>query len=95
MDEDRIGFDHDPRKAHGEQVAIFPMRYGPPADESRLGLNKYYPTYPLGIFPCREGWLGVTVGHLDQWAAFCDMLDIKPNQTGRFATNFLEAVPPT
>jgi crotonobetainyl-CoA:carnitine CoA-transferase CaiB-like acyl-CoA transferase len=65
------------------------LRYGPPADESRLGLNKYYPTYPLGIFPCREGWLGVTVGHLDQWAAFCDMLDIKHVQADpRFQTRF-------
>ncbi|MDB5694607.1 MAG: L-carnitine dehydratase/bile acid-inducible protein [Sphingomonas bacterium] len=65
------------------------LRYGPPADEGRLGTNKFYPTYPLGIFPCREGWLGVTVGHLDQWAAFCDMLDLNHVRADpRFQTRF-------
>ncbi|HWK37070.1 CoA transferase [Sphingomonas sp.] len=65
------------------------LRYGPPADENRLGVNKFYPTYPLGIFPCREGWLGVTVGHLDQWSAFCDMLDMRHVETDpRFQTRF-------
>ena len=65
------------------------LRHGPPVDESRLGTNKFYPTYPLGIFPCREGWLGVTVGHLDQWAAFCDMLDLNHVRADpRFQTRF-------
>jgi crotonobetainyl-CoA:carnitine CoA-transferase CaiB-like acyl-CoA transferase len=65
------------------------LRSGPPVDESRLGTNKFYPTYPLGIFACREGWLGVTVGHLDQWAAFCDMLGLQHVQADpRFQTRF-------
>lgn len=65
------------------------LRYGPPADERRQGLNKFYPTYPLGIYACREGWLGVTVGHLDQWAAFCELLDIEHIRANpRYQTRF-------
>ncbi|MEI6723426.1 MAG: CoA transferase, partial [Betaproteobacteria bacterium] len=41
--------------------------------QRRLGLNKFTPTYPLGIYPCKEGWLGVTVGNLGQWKAFCQL----------------------
>ena len=29
--------------------------------ERRLGLNKFHPTF-MGIYACREGWLGVTAG---------------------------------
>jgi len=39
--------------------------------QRRLGLNKFTPTFPLGIYQCREGWLGVTVGNLGQWKSFC------------------------
>ena len=26
----------------------------------RMGVNRLPPTFPLGIYPCRDGWLGVT-----------------------------------
>jgi len=42
----------------------------------RLGINRYPPTYPLGVFPCRDGWLGVTVLTPGQWHAFCELLDM-------------------
>jgi crotonobetainyl-CoA:carnitine CoA-transferase CaiB-like acyl-CoA transferase len=40
----------------------------------RLGINRFAPTYPLGIFPCKDGWLGVTVLSPSQWQALCDLL---------------------
>ncbi len=44
--------------------------------ESRLGTNRFVPTFPLGIYPCREGWLGVTVLTPEQWRSFCALLDM-------------------
>ncbi|MCY3641619.1 MAG: CoA transferase, partial [Gammaproteobacteria bacterium] len=42
----------------------------------RLGVNRFPPTYPLGVFPCRDGWLGVTVLTPSQWHAFCELLEL-------------------
>ena len=44
--------------------------------EQRRGVNRWYPTFPMGVYPCREGWLGITVLTADQWAEFCDLLGI-------------------
>jgi crotonobetainyl-CoA:carnitine CoA-transferase CaiB-like acyl-CoA transferase len=44
---------------------------------SRMGINRYPPTYPLGVFPCRDGWIGLTVLTPSQWKAFCKLLDIQ------------------
>ena len=40
----------------------------------RMGTNRFPPTYPLGVFPCRDGWLGVTVLTPGQWRSFCKLL---------------------
>lgn len=40
----------------------------------RLGINHFFPTYPLGIYACREGWLGVTASSPAQWRSFCELL---------------------
>ncbi len=42
----------------------------------RLGINRFAPTYPLGVFPCKDGWLGVTVLTPGQWHAFCELLKL-------------------
>ena len=42
----------------------------------RLGINRFAPTYPLGVFPCKDGWLGVTVLSPYQWEAFCSLLEL-------------------
>ena len=42
----------------------------------RMGVNRYPPTYPLGIYPCRDGWLGVTALTPSQWKSFCALLDM-------------------
>ncbi len=50
--------------------------YGTDLISTRLGVNRFPPTYPLGIFPCRDGWIGVTVLTPSQWHAFCALLDL-------------------
>ena len=46
-------------------------------ESSRMGINRFPPTYPLGIFPCKDGWLGVTVLTPAPWHAFCDLLGME------------------
>ena len=43
----------------------------------RMGINRFPPTYPLGIWPCKDGWLGVTNLTPGQWKAFCRLLDLE------------------
>ncbi len=63
-------------------------RATPDAPERRRGRNRFRPTFPLGIYPCREGWIGVTIITPDQWRGFCDLLGM-PEQAAdpRFGTN--------
>jgi crotonobetainyl-CoA:carnitine CoA-transferase CaiB-like acyl-CoA transferase len=42
----------------------------------RMGINRFPPTYPLGIYPCRDGWLGVTALTPPQWLALCALLEM-------------------
>jgi crotonobetainyl-CoA:carnitine CoA-transferase CaiB-like acyl-CoA transferase len=42
----------------------------------RLGINRFWPTLPVGIYETAEGWLGVTTVTQAQWMAFCDMLGL-------------------
>lgn len=41
---------------------------------SRLGINRYVPTYPCSIYRTRDGWLGVTCLTPAQWEALTDMI---------------------
>ncbi len=42
----------------------------------RLGINRFWPTYPAGIYRCRDGWVGVTTVTPSQWRSFCSMLGL-------------------
>lgn len=42
--------------------------------EMRWGRNHFFPVFPTGVYPTRDGWLGVTAFSADQWRGFCDML---------------------
>ena len=42
----------------------------------RLGVNRFAPTYPLGVYACADGWLGVTALTPSQWKSFCALLDM-------------------
>lgn len=44
---------------------------------TRLGVNRFRATYPLGIYPCRDGWLGVTVLTPSQWQGFCRLTGLE------------------
>jgi len=50
--------------------------YNTGLEAPRMGINRYPPTYPLGVFACRDGWLGVTVLRPSQWRSFCELLDM-------------------
>lgn len=40
----------------------------------RIGINRFWPNFPAGIYETKMGWLGVTAVTPEQWRAFCDML---------------------
>ncbi|WP_271611791.1 CaiB/BaiF CoA-transferase family protein [Bradyrhizobium sp. CCBAU 21362] len=42
----------------------------------RIGINRFWPSFPWGIYETRNGWLGVSVGTPAQWHSFCDMLGL-------------------
>ncbi len=42
----------------------------------RLGINRFWPTFPVGVYPCRDGWLGVTTVTPSQWRSFCALLGL-------------------
>ena len=42
----------------------------------RIGVNRFWPTFPVGIYKTKHGWLGVTTVTPAQWRAFCEMLDL-------------------
>lgn len=44
---------------------------------TRTGVNRFRTTYPLGIYPCQDGWLGVTVLTPSQWEAFCRLIGLE------------------
>jgi crotonobetainyl-CoA:carnitine CoA-transferase CaiB-like acyl-CoA transferase len=42
----------------------------------RIGINRFWPTYPGGIYRCRDGWLGVTTVTPSQWQSLCALLGL-------------------
>ena len=40
----------------------------------RDGISRFAPTFPAGVYPCREGLLGVTLITPAQWASFCTLI---------------------
>lgn len=42
----------------------------------RVGINRFWPGFPAGIYGTKNGWLGVTTHTPAQWCAFCDMLGL-------------------
>jgi crotonobetainyl-CoA:carnitine CoA-transferase CaiB-like acyl-CoA transferase len=43
----------------------------------RWGLNRFAPNSPVGIYPCRDGFVGITVATPDQWRGLCQALDLQ------------------
>ena len=44
------------------------------AVSTRMGINRFPPTYPLGIYRCHDGWLGITALTPSQWASLCSLI---------------------
>ena len=42
----------------------------------RCGLNRFSPNGPVGIYPCKQGWVGITVTTPDQWRSVCKALEL-------------------
>ncbi|NOG69023.1 CoA transferase [Roseicella sp. DB1501] len=60
-----------------------------PMVEHRYGVNRFAPTCPLGVYRCKEGWLGVTIVTPAQFRAFCDMIGApEVGQDPRFVIGF-------
>lgn len=69
-----------------EYQAVITYSPGPP--EQRRGINRWHPTFPMGCYECKQGWLGITVLTPDQWRNWCDLIgrnDIA--EEARFATS--------
>lgn len=42
----------------------------------RCGLNRFSPNSPVGVYPCKDGWVGITITTPDQWRALCKALPL-------------------
>ncbi|KWV55270.1 hypothetical protein AS156_05935 [Bradyrhizobium macuxiense] len=42
----------------------------------RIGINRFWPGFPIGIYEAKEGWVGVTTATPAQWREFCDLLGL-------------------
>ena len=63
---------HEATIALAEYQAIEAWATGTP--QKRWGFNRFTPTYPMGVYRCKEGWLGITIVTPAQWKSFCDLL---------------------
>lgn len=63
------------------------------APQDRLGIGRFAPTYPLGVYRARDGWIGVTMVTPAQWRGFCDMLGLHELGADPDMTTGLERLP--
>lgn len=40
----------------------------------RIGINRFWPNFPVGIYKTKKGWLGITTVTPTQWRSFCGMI---------------------
>jgi crotonobetainyl-CoA:carnitine CoA-transferase CaiB-like acyl-CoA transferase len=64
---------HEATIALAEYQAIEAWATSP---QTRWGFNRFTPTYPMGVYRCKEGWLGITIVTPAQWKSFCDVMDM-------------------
>ncbi|HWK35918.1 CoA transferase [Sphingomonas sp.] len=77
--------EHESALCVAEVSAIDPAGRG--SDSTRLGVNRFVPSYPCAVYRSADGWIGVTTLTPGQWAALCDAID-RPDLAAdpRFAT---------
>ncbi|WP_092082911.1 CaiB/BaiF CoA transferase family protein [Bradyrhizobium brasilense] len=42
----------------------------------RIGINRFWPNFPVGIYETKNGWLGVSAVTPKQWREFCELLGL-------------------
>lgn len=42
----------------------------------RHGINRFAPNSPVGIYPCKSGWVGITATTPEQWRSLCVALQM-------------------
>ena len=62
---------HEATIALAEYQAIEAWATGP---QKRWGFNRFTPTYPMGVYRCKEGFIGITIVTPAQWNAFCVLM---------------------
>jgi crotonobetainyl-CoA:carnitine CoA-transferase CaiB-like acyl-CoA transferase len=65
---------HDANLLIGEFQSAVTAQAG--VEERRWGRNHFFPVFPTGVYPTKEGWLGVTAFSADQWRGFCEMMGV-------------------
>jgi crotonobetainyl-CoA:carnitine CoA-transferase CaiB-like acyl-CoA transferase len=43
----------------------------------RCGLNRFHPNSPVGVYPCKDGWVGITATTPEQWQSLCVALGMQ------------------
>lgn len=59
----------------------------------RIGENRFWPTYPVGIYRAADGWIGVTTITPAQWRSLCDALGLDRLRDDPDLTTSLERLP--
>ena len=59
----------------------------------REGINRFPPTFPVGIYPTADGWLGATLVTPAQWRGFCRMLGLDDLADDPGLTTSVERLP--
>ncbi len=59
----------------------------------REGINRFPPTFPVGIYPTAHGWLGATLVTPAQWRGFCRMLGLDDLADDPGLTTSVERLP--
>jgi crotonobetainyl-CoA:carnitine CoA-transferase CaiB-like acyl-CoA transferase len=62
---------HEATIALAEYQAIEAWATGP---QKRWGFNRFTPTYPMGVYRCKQGFIGITIVTPAQWNAFCQLM---------------------
>src|SRR5258708_18554827 len=63
---------HEATIALAEYQAIESFTTATP--QKRWGFNRFTPTYPMGVYRCKEGFSGIAIVTPAQWNSFCDLL---------------------
>jgi crotonobetainyl-CoA:carnitine CoA-transferase CaiB-like acyl-CoA transferase len=50
--------------------------HGPNGPRGRFGVNRFSSTFPMGIYPCLKGWLGLGLSTPQQWRDFCGLFGV-------------------